>query len=134
MADGPLVAKVGSIVKQDPELRYSPAGKAFCKFSLQVKPYAPKGETQPEAVYYEVTAFGSLGEHVAESLRKGHRVAVIGIGKLDTWTGKDGAERTTKEILADAVGPDLRFVTAELHEAEKGAKPEPQYSEAEAPF
>ena len=139
MPDGTLVAKIGNIVREDPILRFSKAGKAFAKFSLQVKPYVPKGEPPVEATYYEVTAFGSLAEHVAECMKKGYRVGVIGTGKLETWIDKQNQERTTKTILADFVGPDLRFVTAELHgndntPAPPARAPEPEYAEDEEPF
>lgn len=136
MPDGPQVAKVGNIVKEDPILRFSNAGKPFAKFSLQVKPYVPKGQEQPEPTYYEVTCFGSLAEHVAESIHKGHRVGVFGTGKVETWDDKQtGEQRSKKVILADFVGPDLRFVTAELHEAKPSTTPVPSpYEEGEEPF
>ena len=141
MADA-TVGKVGTIVKEEPTLRFSKSGKPFVKFSLQVKPYVPRGEPQPEAIYYEVTAFGSLAEHIAQSRHKGDRVVVVGTGKLDRWTGNDGQERTTKTILADGVGPDERFVLATIHEPEAATRPvaaprqaaQPEYAEDEEPF
>lgn len=134
MSEG-LVAKIGTIVKKAPELRFSPKGVAVTKFSLAVKPYVPKGEPQPETTFYEVTAFGSLAEHVAETLDKGHRALVIGTGKLETWTGKDGKERTTKTIIADGVGPDLRFVSAKLGANERAASEPQQFTEYDpSPF
>ena len=45
MPDGSLVAKIGNIVREDPILRFSKAGKPFAKFSLQVKPYVPERRT-----------------------------------------------------------------------------------------
>lgn len=128
MADDAAVVKIGTIVKEDPSLRFSKAGRPFTKFSLQVKPYVPKGQPAAEAVYYEVTCFGSTAENVAESMRKGYRVIVIGTGKLETWTGNDGNERTTKTILADEIGPSLRFVTATLGGADS------QVAEDRSPF
>lgn len=111
MAEGTLVGKVGSVVKEDPMLKFSPKGTPYAKFSLQVKPYTPKGAPAAEAVYYEVTAFGSLAENVAETIHKGQRVVVVGEGKVEEWTGNDGEVRTTKVIIAEGVGQDLRFVT-----------------------
>ena len=139
--DGPLVAKVGSIVRQDPELRFSAAGKPFAKFSLSVKPYVPKDQEQPEPTFYDVTCFGTLAEHVAECLHKGNRVIVLGTGKVETWDDKTtGEKRSKKVILADAVGPDIRFVGMDLH----GERPKPvtaplpleppEYDDGEEPF
>lgn len=135
MPDGPLVAKIGTIVKEDPSLRFSKDSKPYAKFNLQVKPYVPKGQEQVEPVYYEVTCFGSLAEHVAESMRKGYRVGVIGIGKVETWE-KDGKTNSKKVILADFVGPDLRFVNATLSDGKsEPATPAPiEYGEDEEPF
>ena len=135
MPDGPLVAKIGTIVKAEPVLQFGKTNsKPYAKFSLAVTPSVPEGQEKQPAQYYEVIAFDSLAEHIAESLHKGYRVLVIGTGKTDVWTGKDGKERTTKTILADAVGPDLRFVNAivglDLHPDEKVEQtPFAEYSE-----
>lgn len=134
----PLVAKIGNVVKEDPMLRFGKNGKPFAKFSLQVKPYAPKDEPQPETVYYEVTAFGSLAEHVAQCVVKGNRVVVVGNGKIETWG--DNNEHSKKVILADGVGHDLRFITAAPYQSTEPTpqaptlKPEPVYETEEEPF
>lgn len=117
--DGPTpTAKVGNLTR-DPELRYSAAGKPWTAFAIAVRPYVPKGEPEPETTFYEVTAFGSLAGHVAECLTKGDRVVVVGRGSLEHWTGKDGVEHHSKKILADAVGPDLRFASVQLARTER---------------
>jgi single-strand DNA-binding protein len=116
---GPI-AKVGNMTRT-PELRFgSESGTAFCRFGLAVE--APKelgnwaGER--ETTFYEATCFGTLAEHVAE-LEKGTRVVVIGKGELEHWTDKDGTERTTKRILVDACGPDLRWASATVQRDKK---------------
>lgn len=129
MPDGPLVAKCGNVTKQ-PVLKFSEkTNKAFVKFGIAVNPYAPKDQPKPEPQFYDVTAFGSLAENIAASINKGYRVVVIGTGKTETWTAKDGTERTSKVILADSVGPDLRFVTAELRRAEQQHPTNGQYAQ-----
>ena len=64
-----------------------------------------------------MTAFGSLAEHTAESLSKGMRLIVTGKGEVRTWTDNDGTEHSSKGILADAIGPDLRWAKAEVTKA-----------------
>lgn len=90
---GPIVTKVGNLVA-DPELRFSTAGKAYCRMRLAVSvPVTPGdwgGERQTS--FYDVTAFGGLAEHAAESLTKGDRIMVTGAGEMRTWTGDDGTE------------------------------------------
>lgn len=112
--DGTPTYKIGNVTRA-PELRYSDKdGKhvAFAKFGLAHTPYVngANGETQ----FYDVTCFGSLAENVAECVQKGHRVVVSGLGKVETFTGQDGIEKSKKVIVADGVGPDLRFVVADL--------------------
>lgn len=116
----PTVAKIGNVTRP-PELNFSKNDKPFAKFGIAVNPYVPKGQEQPPATFYDVVTFGSLAENVCQTVHKGHRVVVIGEGKEETWTGKDGKERTTKTILAEGVGPDLRFVVAEIHKPEEAA-------------
>jgi single-strand DNA-binding protein len=111
-------AKIGNVTRE-PELRFGKSGLAWCSFGLAYKPYVPKGEPEPETSFYEVVCFATLAEHVAESLLKGDRVLVVGRGELEHWTGKDGVKRTTKKILADGVGPDLRFTGAELQRTQR---------------
>lgn len=112
------VSRIGNLTR-DPELRFSKSGTAVASFSIAHTPYVPKDQPKPDTVFYECVAFGSLAEHSAEALLKGDRVLVVGRGEIETWTGKDGVERTTKKIIADALGPDLRFTTAEIHRTDR---------------
>jgi single-strand DNA-binding protein len=121
---GPHVAKVGRLTR-DPELRFSTSGTAVATFGLAVKPWTPKGEPEAETVFYDVVSFGGLAEHVTECLVKADRVIVTGRGEIERWTSKDGVERTTKKIVADAVGPDLRFTGVGVQRADR-PDPSPQ--------
>jgi single-strand DNA-binding protein len=99
---------VGNLTAE-PELRFSKAGRAWTSFRLAVKPYVAGATEQPEPEYFEVICFGSLAENVSVTLAKGSRVAVVGKLEHETWTGRDGVERVTQKIIADGIGPDLRF-------------------------
>lgn len=105
----------------DPELAFGASGTAYTKFSLAWSPYPnPTNET----FWYTVTCFGTLAENVAQSLTKGSRVVVVGRGHLERWESKDGKTGVSREVLADGVGPDLRFATADVHRiARKPAQP-----------
>ena len=52
------------------------------------------------------------GEHAAESLSKGSRVVVVGRLQQRAWTAEDGSTRSTIEVVADELGPSLRWATA----------------------
>jgi single-strand DNA-binding protein len=51
-------------------------------------------------------------EHAAESLTKGSRVVVLGKLQQRTWTAEDGSARSTVEVVAEELGPSLRWATA----------------------
>jgi single-strand DNA-binding protein len=53
-----------------------------------------------------------VNEHAAESLTKGSRVVVVGRLQQRNWTAEDGTARSTVEVLADELGPSLRWATA----------------------
>jgi len=122
--NGPVVTKVGNLCA-DPELRFAASGKPYCRLRIAVSTPVKPGDWAGErkTTFYDVTAFGTLAENAAESLHKGDRVFVTGRGEVRTWTGDDGVERTGKGILADALGPDLRFATVEVQKAHQAGSP-----------
>jgi len=107
----PLAGFVGNVATT-PELRQSSSGVAYLRMRLAVRPYHPKSEPRPEPEFYDVVAFGNLAANVAATCRHGDRVVVSGRAEYSTWTGNDGRERTTRGIVADAIGFDMRFTGA----------------------
>jgi single-strand DNA-binding protein len=118
------VTKVGNLGRVF-ELGYSNTGWAWASAGLAVsRPVVPgdwKGEKITE--WYEVVVFGTLAENAAASLAKGMRVVVTGRGELETFIKDDGETRITKKILAEAIGPDLRYVTATVINPDRKATP-----------
>jgi single-strand DNA-binding protein len=51
-------------------------------------------------------------EIAAESLSKGSRVVVVGRLQQRSWTAEDGSARSTVEVVAEDLGPSLRWATA----------------------
>jgi single-strand DNA-binding protein len=51
-------------------------------------------------------------EHAAQSLAKGSRVVVLGRLQQRSWTAEDGSARSTVEVVAEELGPSLRWATA----------------------
>ena len=107
----PDVTRVGNLVA-DPELRFTPSGDAVANFDLAVTPYNFDTKQTEETVYYTVSVWRDMAEHVVESLHKGDRVIVVGKPSLRQWEGRDGEMHTNKEITAYNIGPDLRFAEA----------------------
>ena len=50
--------------------------------------------------------------HAAESLSKGSRVVVVGRLIQRSWQADDGSNRSVVEVVADELGPSLRWATA----------------------
>jgi single-strand DNA-binding protein len=105
------ITVVGGIT--EPELRFSPQGKAIATFGLAHNNRVKDGDNwvDGEPTWFRVSVFGPMAENVVESFEKGSRVIVMGGMKTNAWE-KDGEKRTSLEIIADAVGPDLRWATA----------------------
>ena len=70
-----------------------------------------------ETSYFDVTCFRELAENVAESISKGTRVIVSGTLRQRSWETPDGDKRSKVEIIADEVGPSLRWATASIERA-----------------
>lgn len=120
------VALVGTLV-EDPELRYTATGTPVLTMTVRVT-YTngdPTGNgARAKSVPTRVVCWRETAEHVAASLRKGDRVVVAGHLGLNQWTTKDGTERERLEVIADEIGPSLRWVDVEVLEPEP-AEPEP---------
>lgn len=109
------VIVVGNITR-DPELRFTPGGMAVASFGLAWNRRRQDGEE--EVSFFDVTCFRSLAENVAESLSKGSRVIVYGTLQQRSWENAQGERRSKVEILADDVGPSLRWATAQVERNE----------------
>ena len=70
---------------------------------------APKDQ---EASFFTVVVWRDQAEHAAESLSKGSRVVVVGRLQQRSWTAEDASARSTVEVVAEELGPSLRWATA----------------------
>lgn len=116
MAPGNTVNIVGNVTR-DPELRFTPSGQAVATFGLACNRRWQNRQTQEweEAVsFFDVTCWGQLAENVAESIQKGTRAVVEGRLDQRTWETEGGDKRSKVEVVADEVGPSLRWATAHV--------------------
>ncbi len=114
MANGNNVELTGNATR-DPELRFTPSGQPVATFGLAVNRRWQNRQTQQweEAVsYFDIVCWGQLAENVAESITKGTRLMVTGRLDQRTWETQEGDKRSKVEIVADEVGPSLRWATA----------------------
>lgn len=113
MADS-TVTIVGNITR-DPELRFTAGGKGIASFGLAVnRRWQQNGEWQEKVSFFNVTAWDTLGENIAASLTKGTRVIVTGRLEQREYETKEGEKRNVVEIVADEIGPSLRWARAEV--------------------
>jgi len=83
---------------RDPELRYTPAGRAIAKLGLAVNRSwrSESGETREETTFVDVDAFGKQAEVLAQYLRKGRPVMVEGRLKYDQWEDKQTGQKRSR--------------------------------------
>lgn len=89
-----IVVLTGNLTK-DPEMRYTPEGKAVTEFRIAVNEGSGERRTTE---YFDCVAWERLAETVAEYTRKGRKVLVNGSLKTETWTNKQGQKQTTPKI------------------------------------
>ena len=113
MADS-TVTIVGNLTR-DPELRFTAGGRGIASFGLAVnRRYQVNGEWQEQVSFLNVVAWGDLGENAAASLNKGSRVIVTGRLEQRSYETNNGEKRSVVEIVADDLGPSLRWARAEV--------------------
>jgi single-strand DNA-binding protein len=117
MAQDNQVVIVGNLTR-DPELRYTPNGAALVKFGVAVSRRAKDDATgqwrDVETSFFDVTAWRSLAENVAETLTQGSRVVVVGRLRTNSWETAEGEKRSKIEIEAEEIGPSLKWATAKV--------------------
>lgn len=113
MADS-TVTIVGNLTR-DPELRFTTGGRGMASFGVAVnRRYQVNGEWQEQVSFFNVTAWGTLGENLSASLTKGSRVIVTGRLEQRSYETKEGEKRSVVEIIADEMGPSLRWARCEV--------------------
>lgn len=96
------VLLIGNLTR-DPELRYTPNGTAVCTFGLATNRgwTTQTGEAKEETEFHRIVAWNKLGELCSQLLVKGRKVYVEGRLTTRTWTGQDGVQRTTVEVVIE---------------------------------
>ena len=120
MADN-SVTLVGNITR-DPELRFTPSGQATASFGLAVNRVWTDRQTneRKEAVsFFNVVCWREQAENASESLNKGSRVIVTGRLEQRSYETQDGEKRSVVEVVADEIGPSLRWATAQVVKNER---------------
>src|SRR5919112_6366971 len=102
----PSVSFAGNLT-DEPEVRYTESGIARAMFRVAVS-----GRREQEPSFFTVIVWRDQAEHAAQSLVKGSRVVVVGRLQQRSWTAEDGSARSVVEVVAEELGPSLRWATA----------------------
>jgi len=120
MADS-TVTLVGNLTR-DPEMRFTPNGTGQSQFGLAVNYRRPDranpGEWQEQTSFFNVICWGSLADNT-QSLTKGTRVIVTGRLQQRSWETEQHEKRSVVEIVADEIGPSLRWARVDVHRNER---------------
>lgn len=95
-----LIGNLGA----DPDTRYTGSGTPVCTLSVATSESwmdKQSGQRQERTEWHRVKVFGKLAEICQEYLRKGRQVYIEGSLRTDKYTGKDGIERYSTDIIAN---------------------------------
>jgi single-strand DNA-binding protein len=95
-----LIGRLG----RDPETRFTSKGSKICQFSIAVdhRWRGSDGETKERTNWFNVEAWGRLGEICQEYLGKGRLVYIEGRLQTDQYE-KDGEKRYITKIIASSM-------------------------------
>ena len=116
-------------VGNDPEIRFTAAGKAVVKFSVVTSKNVKDADgkwSESETTWWRVTCWETLGENVADSVAKGTDVMITGRAYTDEWTDKDGMVRQSLAVTAYNVGVALKRAKAAAKKVDRVKKADAQ--------
>ena len=121
MAQDNTVSIVGNLTRE-PELRFTPTGQATATFGIAVNRTWTDRQSQERresTSFFDVVCWGTLAENAATSLSRGTRVIVTGRLDQRSWETQEGDKRSKVEVVADEIGPSLRWATAQITKNER---------------
>jgi single-strand DNA-binding protein len=115
MADN-TVTLVGNVTR-DPELRFTSTGQATATFGVAVNrrwQNRQSGDWEEAVSFFNVVCWREMAENATESLARGSRVIVTGRLEQRSYETQQGEKRSVVEVVADEIGPSLRWATAKV--------------------
>jgi single-strand DNA-binding protein len=110
----------------DPELRYTPSGKAVTNLRVAVndRSRGADGEWVEETMWIGVEVWEQQAERLAEQLRKGNKIYAEGQLRAREYEARDGQKRTALELRF------ARVVNLERRPRDENAEGGAAYSDA----
>jgi len=119
-----LIGRLG----REPEMSYTPSGKALTKFTLavnRVQRNRESGERQEETDWFSIVAWDRLAETCNAYLHKGSKVFIEGRMQSRKYTDKNGVERTAWDVTAS----DMQMLDSKEGSAARTGGSEGGYSD-----
>ena len=93
-----LIGQLG----RDPELRYTPSGKAVTAFAVETRRdwITQDGQRHEEVEWFHVVAWGNLAEICKQYLARGQQVYIEGRLQTRSWEDSEGRRHYRTEIVA----------------------------------
>lgn len=96
------IVLIGRLTR-DPELRYTPSGKAVATIGLAVDRGTTNPQGEKETDFIDVVVWERQAETVANYLQKGRLVAVQGRLQIRKYETQEGQRREKAEVVASQV-------------------------------
>ncbi len=126
---------VGNIITNPVRLRIGDQELYKFRVASNSRRRMPDGSWEHgNSLYVTVNCWGNLATGAGASLTKGDAVVVVGHVHTNEYDDKEGVRRSSVEVRASAVGPDLSRCTARISPLPKPATvplPEPGGEDAE---
>ncbi|MBD3216799.1 MAG: single-stranded DNA-binding protein [candidate division Zixibacteria bacterium] len=116
---------------RDPELRYTPSGKAVASFSIATteKWRDQNGEMQESTEWHNIVLWGRQAEIAKEYLAKGRPVYIEGRIQTRSYEDKNGV----KKYMTEIVGQRMQFLGSR-GDTSSDYTPPPPPKDDDAPF
>jgi single-strand DNA-binding protein len=92
-----LIGRLG----KDPELRYTPSGKAVANFTIATNERwtSQDGQKQESTTWHNIVAWGRQAEVIKEYMGKGRQIYIEGRIDNRSYDDKDGNKRYISEVV-----------------------------------
>jgi len=119
-----LIGRLG----KDPELKYTPGGRAVCNFSLATdrRWTGQDGQKDKSTTWHNIVAWAKQAEVMKEYLQKGKEVYIEGRIDNRSYEDKDGNKRYISEVVVER----FQFIGSR---ADAGAAPQEAPADASSP-
>lgn len=114
------VTLVGRLTK-DVDLRYTQSGKAVGNFTLAVNRPFKNAQGEQEADFINCTSWGKQAENLANYMKKGSQVGIVGRIQTRSYENNDGKRVFVTEVVADQVS----FLESKSNKTEKPSNEQP---------